>query len=91
MEYMPDVYTNSTSMTLATVDTYTYTKQNMYFLNSEFLEFVVAKGNDLVVGPFIQPENQKAKTSIIYLMGEVCCSNRRKQGLLMNITSNLSS
>ena len=90
-EYMPDIYTNTTSMTLDTVDTYTYTKNNMYFLNSEFLDFVVAKGNDLTVGPFIQPENQKAKTSIIYSMGEVCCSNRRKQGALMNISLNLAA
>jgi len=90
-EYMPDIYTGTTSVTPSTVDTYSYTKHNMYFINSDFIEFVVAKGQDLVIGPFIQPENQKAKTSIIYLMGEICCSNRRKQGALMNISSNLSS
>lgn len=90
-EYMPDVYTNTTSMTPDTVDTYSHTKHNMYFINSDFIEFVVAKGQDLTIGPFIQPENQKAKTSIIYLMGEVTCSNRRKQGLLANITADLAA
>uniref|UniRef100_A0A6M3L231 Putative capsid protein n=1 Tax=viral metagenome TaxID=1070528 RepID=A0A6M3L231_9ZZZZ len=90
-EYMPDVYTDTTSVTPATVDTYTYTKHNMAFINSDFIDFVIARGQDLTVGPFIQPENQKAKTSIIYIMGEVCCSNRRKQGLLMNITASLAA
>ena len=90
-EYMPDIYTDTTSVTSSTVDTYSYTKHNMYFINSDFIDFVVAKGQDLITGPFIQPENQKAKTSIIYIMGEVCCSNRRKQGALMNITATLAA
>ena len=90
-EYMPDIYTNTTSVTPATVDTYSHTVHNMYYINSDFIEFVVAKGQDLTVGPFIQPENQKAKTSIIYIMGELCCSNRRKQGALMRITADLAA
>ena len=90
-EMVPDIFTNMTSMTPETVDTYTYTKQNMYFINSDYIDFVIAKGQDLSVGPFIQPENQKAKTSIIYLMGNIVCSNRRKQGALMNINPTLAS
>jgi len=90
-EYMPDIYTDTTSVLPTTVDSYTYTKHNMYFINSEYMDFVIAKGQDLTIGPFIQPENQKAKTSIIYIMGELCCSNRRKQGALMNITANLAA
>jgi hypothetical protein len=77
-EYMIDV-TAATPNT--DPDTYSYTNSSAIFLNSEFLEFVVCKGQDFTVGPFIQPENQKAKTSIIYLMGEVVCSNRSKQGV----------
>lgn len=90
-EYMPDIYTDTTSVLPTTVDDYSYTKHNMYFLNSEYLDFVVAKGQDLTIGPFIQPENQKAKTSIIYIMAELCCSNRRKQGALMNIDASLAA
>ena len=90
-EYMPDIYTNTTSVTAANVDDDNLTVANMYFLNSDFLDFVVAKGQDLTVGPFIQPENQKAKTSLIYVMGQLCCSNRRKQGALMNITKSLAA
>lgn len=66
---MPDIYTDTTSMTVSTVDSYSYTKQNMYFLNSEFLDFVVAKGQDLTIGPFIQPKTGSwaVKTSLIKL------------------------
>lgn len=90
-EYMPDIHTDSTSMTAATLDTYTHTESNQYFINSDFIDFIVAKGQDLTVGPFIQPENQKAKTSIIYIMGEVCCSNRRKQGVNTQIDPTIAA
>jgi hypothetical protein len=88
-EYMPDIYTGTAN---TAPDSYSPTYSSGMFINSEFLEFVVCKGQDFVVGPFIQPENQKAKTSILYLMGEIVCSNRAKQGshhkvLLTTITS----
>ena len=93
-EYVIDVEAG-TEMTSATVDTYwTSTSTDystMYFLNSDYLEFIVAKGNDLTVGPFIQPENQKAKTSIIYIMGNVVCSNRAKQGVLYKIDQEIAA
>ena len=76
-EYMPDTYTATANTDPAS---YSPTYSSALFINSEFLEFVVCKGQDLTLGPFIQPENQKAKTSILYLMGEVVCSNRAKQG-----------
>ena len=89
-EYVPDV---NAEVAVTDPDTYwdSYSGGTMVFINSEFLEFVVAKGQDFTVGPFIQPENQKAKTSIIYLMGEVCCSNRRKQGVLYAIDQTLAA
>jgi hypothetical protein len=76
-EYMPDTYTATAN---TDPDSYSPTYSSADFINSEFLEFVVCKGQDFTLGPFIQPENQKAKTSILYLMGEVTCSNRAKQG-----------
>jgi len=76
-EYMPDTYSATAN---TDPDSYSPTYSSGLFINSEFLEFVVCKGQDFTVGPFIQPENQKAKTSILYLMGEVVCSNRAKQG-----------
>jgi len=76
-EYMPDTYTGNAN---TDPSTYSPTYSTALFINSEFLEFVVCKGQDFTLGPFIQPENQLAKTSILYLMGEVTCSNRSKQG-----------
>lgn len=87
-EYFPDV--NGTTA-VTDPDNYSRTYCGSVFVNSEFIEFVVCKGQDFVVGPFIQPENQKAKTSIIYLMGEVCCSNRRKQGMHHTVNASITS
>ena len=77
-EYVPDIETATANTDPAT---YSPVYSSALFINSEFLEFVVCKGQDFTLGPFIQPENQKAKTSILYLMGEVVCSNRSKQGV----------
>ena len=87
-EYMIDSYTATAN---TDPNTYTYTYSSADFINSEFLEFVVCKGQDFTIGPFIQPENQKAKTSIIYLMGEVCCSNRSKQGSHNKVSRSITS
>jgi hypothetical protein len=81
-EWLPDINAG-TAMT--NPDTATRAAGAALWLNSEFLQFTVCKGQDFVVGPFIQPENQKAKTSIIYMMAEITCSNRKKQGVHFNI------
>jgi hypothetical protein len=85
-EYMIDV-TAGTANT--DPDSYSPTYSAAYFINSEFLEFVVCKGQDFTIGPFIQPENQKAKTSIIYLMGEIVTSNRAKQGVHKTVSQSI--
>jgi hypothetical protein len=87
-EYMPDITTGTAN---TDPNSYSASYSSAFFINSEFLEFVVCKGNDFTIGPFIQPENQKAKTSIIYLMGEVTCSNRSKQGVHRSVSLTLSS
>jgi hypothetical protein len=91
-EYVPSV-NDEVAITVDTVDTYwsSYSKSTAAFINSEFIELVVMKGQDFTIGPFIQPENQKAKTSLIYLMGEMCCSNRRKQGVHYNVSQSITA
>ena len=93
-EYVPDV-DSGTGVTVPTVDTYWTDESTDYssaaFINSEFLELVVCKGQDFTIGPFIQPENQKAKTSILYMMAELCCSNRRKQGIHYKINQQIGA
>jgi hypothetical protein len=87
-EYVPDVTTGTAN---TAPNSYSYTYSSAWFINSEFLEFVVCKGQDFTIGPFIQPENQKAKTSIIYLMGEITCSNRAKQGIHRTVSQSLAA
>jgi hypothetical protein len=89
-EYVPDM-SGTTSVKADTVDSYTRTYLTAFFINSKYIWLVVEKQGDLDVGPFIQPENQKAKTAIIYFMGNLCCNNRRKQGLHHTVLSTLAS
>ena len=79
------------SVTSATVDTYSRTNSNALFLNTEFLEYVVMAGSDLNLGPFVTPENQVAKTAILYNMANVVCSNRRKQGIHFKVPASITS
>jgi len=54
----------------------------MYFLNSNYLEFVVDAETDLITTPFIRPENQDARVSQILLMGNFLLSNSARQGVI---------
>jgi len=87
-EYMPDLNL-ATSVTAATVDTYAYTNYSAYFLNTEFIEYVCMAGSDLDLGPFVKPENQMARTAIIYNMANIVTSNRRKQGVHHTISKSI--
>ncbi len=89
-EYVPDIETG-TSVLSSTVETYTRNYYTAFFLNTEFLEYVCMAGSDLDLGPFIQPENQVAKTSIIYNMANLCTSNRRKQGVHFKVPTTITS
>lgn len=87
-EYVPDAFTGTS---VSDPDSYSYVYSTAYFLNSKYLWMYVDKEGDLAIGPFIQPENQKAKTSIIYFMGNLCCSNRKKQGVHHTVSRTLTS
>lgn len=89
-EYMPDIETG-TSVTASTVDTYSRSYYSAMYLNTEFLEYVVMAGSDLDLGPFVKPENQVARTAIIYNMANLVCSNRRKQGVHFKISTSITS
>lgn len=89
-EYVPDIELG-TSVTSDSVDSYSRTALTAFFLNSKYLWLYVDKEGDLAIGPFIQPENQKARTAIIYLMGNLCCSNRRKQGVHFSVSASITS
>jgi hypothetical protein len=60
-----------------------------YFLNTEFLELITDSESDFVRTPWVQPENQTARTMLMVWMGNLVTTNRRKHGVLTdgNITN----
>jgi hypothetical protein len=57
-----------------------------FFLNTDFLKLYVDSQSDLVNRPFMDSIDQTAKSSLVLLMCQLICSNRRTQGLLAGIT-----
>jgi hypothetical protein len=80
-EVVPDIYTGTTAITLGT----------MFFLNTKFYHLIIDSETDIVTTPFIEPENQTAKTSKILFMGNAGMSNLRKMGVCMDISQSLTS
>lgn len=58
----------------------------IYFLNTEFLGFVMHGDGDFKYGPAVTPSDQHATVSNLYFMGNLTCSNRRFQGIISSIT-----
>lgn len=56
-----------------------------YFLNSDYLTLVVHSDADMVNMPFIQSQNQLARSAIVYFMGNLICTNRRTQTILRDV------
>ncbi len=71
-EVVPDIYTGTTAIT----------KGTLFFLNSTFYHLVIDSQTDIVTTPFIEPENQTARTAKILFMGNSAVSNMRKHGVL---------
>lgn len=64
------------------------TKVCMYFLNTEFLHLKVDSQTDFIRTDFQRPVNQDSEAALVLWMGNFCCSNRAKHGVLTdgNIT-----
>ena len=54
----------------------------LYFLNSDYLEWVVNSKRDFITTQFYRPYNQDARTAQILAMCQLCCSNRQRQGII---------
>ena len=59
----------------------------MFFLNEDYLSFIVQAERNFKFEPFIKPTNQDAATAHIWWMGALTCSNPRLQGKLGAIAS----
>lgn len=69
-----------------TYDTYC-TATSMYFINPKYLRLVGHSDRWFTTTPFIRPENVDAKFAQILLGGNLCISNRKRQGVLTGATA----
>lgn len=60
-------------------DTYCQT-QTMFFLTSQYFDWIVDSETDLITTPFVRPGNQDAKVAQILLYGNIAMSNAARQG-----------
>lgn len=86
-EVVPDVETNA-----EVVDAIgTVSASNIWYINSETLEWVVDSMTDFITTPFLQPVGQDARVAMILWMGALTCNNRRKNGVLYGIDQTIAA
>jgi hypothetical protein len=83
-EKVPDIFTG----TAAGVSGFDGTA---FFINTNFYEVSYDSETNIITTPFVEPENQTAKTAKILFMGNSCITNLRKQGVCYNILQTISS
>ncbi len=74
-EKVPDVYTGTAAITVGTA----------FFINTAFYKLIIDSETDIITTPFVEPENQTAKTAKVLFMGNATCSNLRKMGVAYDI------
>jgi len=87
-EVCPDVGT-TTAEIVDEVGTYGQ-QGTLYFLSSRFLEYVVHRDANWKQTPFITPVNQDATSAHLLWQGQVTIKNRRKHGVLYDISTTIS-
>ena len=78
-EQVPDIDSGTTAITTG----------NALFLNTNFYNLIIDSETDVVTTPFIEPENQTAKTAKVLFMGNAVTSNLRKHGVLYGISQSI--
>ena len=74
-EKVPDLYTGTAAIVTGTA----------FFLNTNFYNLIIDSQTDIITTPFVEPENQTAKTAKILFMGNSAVSNMRKHGVAYEI------
>lgn len=67
------------------------TKGTAFFLNTEFYKLIIDSETDIVTTPFVEPDNQTAKTAKILFMGQATVSNLRKLGVCYALSQSIVS
>jgi len=78
-EVTPDVQTGTAAIT----------KGSAFFVNTNFYNLTIDSQTDIITTPFVEPENQTAKTAKILFMGNATCSNLRKLGVAYDILTTI--
>ena len=90
-EIVPDVETNATVAWGQQAAVGTVSTSNIWFLNTQFMQFKVHKNRNWITTPFIKPVGQDAKVAESLWMGALGVNNRRKQGVLYGISQSITS
>ena len=80
-ESVPDIYTGTEAVTVGSA----------FFLNTNFYNLTIDSETDIVTTPFVEPENQTAKTAKILFMGQAGISNMRKHGVVGGILQSIAA
>ena len=56
---------------------------HMYFLNTNYLQLVVHQDADMEIMDEMRPVNQDGSVTPILWMGNLTCSNRKQQGVII--------
>lgn len=57
----------------------------MFFLNTDFLRLYVDAQSDFVNRPFMESQDQLAKSALVVWMGQLVCTNLRTQGVFQGV------
>jgi len=89
-QLVPKVTKNTTTLVPYT-GSVTATGSIGYFLNTDFIYLVVDSGTNFVMTPAVehQAAGQQATSGAMLFMGEHICTNRRAQGVLYDVSTNL--
>ena len=66
-------------------------KSTVYFINSDTMSFVTDSETDFITTEFVRPENQDATVAQVLWMGAVTTNNRRKNGVVGNISLTITA
>jgi hypothetical protein len=78
-ELVPDLYTGTEAIVVGTA----------FMLNTKFYKLIIDSETDFITTPFIEPENQTAKTAKVLFMGQSTVSNARKNGMACRILQSI--
>lgn len=80
-ELVPDMYSGTAALTYGTA----------FFLNTKYYQLVIDRETDFVTTPFLDNEQQTARSAKILFMGNAVSVNQRKNGVLYRISQSMVS